>query len=281
MMNDRISPQEETASLIGIAEFSSLAEAEEYALVVVAMGLECWILKSPPADHFAIFADPAHAEAIRGEFRAYASELAEATREIPEPRVFDQGLELALLWVITLFVVFHFQVQDHGVTDRFCSSSTDLIDRGQWWRPFTALFLHADFPHLLGNVILGLIFCLLVAHSMGPWLGWTLILGSGTLANAMNAWLRYPDSFQALGASTATFGALGILVGFGSVIAWQSRSYRKLGGILVPLGAGICLLGWFGKGEPPTDALGHLLGFLAGGVAGVITAAFRVRKGAA
>ncbi len=96
-----------------------------------------------------------------------------------------------------------------------------MIDGGEWWRPFTSLFLHADFNHLLGNVCFGVIFCVLVAHSVGPVLGWVLILASGVMGNILTAGWYYPERFQSVGASTATFGALGILVGLGAWMAWR------------------------------------------------------------
>ena len=263
-----------------VADFDSRAEAEEYALVVLAMGLPCLILESASGfeSRFEIQAPQLHAGAIREEFAAYASEGWDGTPEKLDLPVFDPSLGIALLWAAILFAVFRFQSQYPWVSERFRSSTLDLFDRGEWWRPFTAMFLHADFPHLLGNVVFGLVFFLPVAWSVGPWIGWFLILFSGTLANILTAWLRYPASSFSLGASTATFAALGILVGFGALVVVRTRSYRKLGGIIVPFGAGIFLLGWLGSGAPPTDVLGHLFAFLTGSVAGLVAAAFRLSE---
>ena len=254
----------ENENLIRVSRFDSLAEAEEYALVILAMGEECLILDMP--EGFEILTGESRNDSIREEFAAYAREKAGQTaRELNhDPPLFQSGLELALVWVLALFVVFHFQVEDSEVIERFSNSNLALFDRGEWWRPLTALFLHADFAHLLGNAIYGLVFFQLVARSVGPWFGWFLILSSGVLGNFLSAWLRYPHDVRSLGASTATFGALGILVGVSIVAAWKARSYHKLKGVIAPIGAGTLLLGWLGSGEAPADVLGHVLGFLSG-----------------
>jgi membrane associated rhomboid family serine protease len=132
----------------------------------------------------------------------------------------------------------------------------------------------------LGNIFIGGIFCVMVAQSVGAWRGWALILAAGTLGNALNAGLRFPAEFLSLGASTATFGAVGILVGTASVAAWRSRSYRELRPVLVPVVIGLVLLGWYGTGGETaadgggnTDVAGHFAGWasgvLLGGAAGI------------
>ncbi len=254
-----------------VGTFESLSEAREHALVILAMGRDCWIQPAPDDWGFQIMAESGYAQAIRREFAEYASERETAARSVETPR-FATGLEIALLWVVSLFWIHYLQTQDPAFTQRFCNSSTGLFEHGEWWRPFTSLFLHADLSHLLGNVVFGLVFCLLVAFSVGPWTAWLLILGSGAAGNVFTAWFHHPGDFQSLGASTATFGALGILVGYGALIAWRTRSYRRLRGLIVPLGGGAFLLGWLGQGGPQTDVLGHIFGFLAGVMAGLAAA---------
>ena len=259
-----------------VGEYATAADAQEYALVVLAMNLDCWIKMEAGGERFLLFADPAFAVAIGDEFALYDVERQEEPAAVDLP-LFKSGLELAFLWIMALLVVFAMQGEDPGFTDRYCNSSLAVIGRGEWWRPFTSLFLHGDFNHLLGNVCFGVIFCVLVAHSVGPVLGWVLILASGTIGNVLTAWLHFPERFESVGASTATFGALGILVGLGAFVAWRSRSYRKLGAVLVPIGAGVILLGWFGAGGERTDVLGHVAGFGAGGVLGLVAAWMQIR----
>jgi rhomboid protease GluP len=261
---EAIGPDAEISGLSRLGGWATFAEASEHALVVLAMGRECWIMED--AGVFSIHADPGDEDAILREFALYGQEQAEA-RIVPrrvEFRTFSAGLEMPLLWAGLLLTVFLLQGNDPTLTDRFCNSTTALVEHGEWWRPFTALFLHADAGHLLGNVFIGGIFCVLVAQSVGAWRGWLWILAGGTLANALNAWLHRPGPFQSIGASTATFAALGILVGVTTRIAWATRSYQGFKPLLLPAIAGFILLGWFGSGGENTDVAGHFLGALCG-----------------
>jgi len=257
--------------LVSVGTFPSQSNADEYALVVLAMGLECSVIESPGGQEgFEILVDQAHVDAVGQEFAAYASEQSQPIAAPLDTPAFSSGVGIALIWMMTLLIAYHFQCHDPEVTDRFSNSSRALFDQGQWWRPFTALFLHANLDHLLGNIAYGLVFFLLASHSLGPWKAWPLILGSGTIGNLLTAWIHYPSDYHSLGASTATFGALGILTGISSVTAWRLRSRHKPLLILIPATAGIILLGWLGSGEAPTDVISHLLGFLTGGIFGGI-----------
>lgn len=257
----------EEGGLTLVGEFDSIQEANDYALVVLAMNLDCWVKMEAGGGRFGIFAEAAFEIAIRQEFELYRQEQSEPVRQV-DPPIFESGVGLTTLWVMALVTVFLFQDRDQTLANRFCNSSLAVFDGGEWWRPFTALFLHGDFQHLLGNIAIGGIFCVLVAHSVGPWLGWALILASGMIGNILTAFVHYPEPFSSLGASSATFGALGILVGSSSCLAWWARSYRRLAAAFIPVAAGGILLGWFGAGGPQTDVLAHLAGFSVGACLG-------------
>jgi len=130
-----------------------------------------------------------------------------------------------------------------------------------WWRAVTALTLHLDQMHLLGNLLFGVLAGIAVGRLFGPGIGWLSILGAGACANYVEM-LIAPASHRAIGASTAVFAALGLLAGF----AWRQR--LPLGERLwyrwAPLIAGICLLTLLGAGDAHVDILGHALGFLFG-----------------
>jgi membrane associated rhomboid family serine protease len=128
-------------------------------------------------------------------------------------------------------------------------------------------------------VFIGGIFCLMVAHSFGQLRGWMLILASGVLGNAINAAAHYPEGFLSLGASTATFGAVGLLVGMAIVLAWRSRSYRELKPVIVPVAVGLTVLGWYGVGGENTDVFGHVFGWTSGiGLGLVATSRMKVTR---
>jgi rhomboid protease GluP len=138
---------------------------------------------------------------------------------------------------------------------------------GEWWRSITALTLHLDLEHLLGNLLFGAGAGMLTARMFGPGVAWLSILVCAAAANYVDM-LVSPSSHRSVGASTAVFAALGMLAGFGwgQRIALRGRPRRlyRWG----PLFGGVFLLAFLGAGNEHVDVLGHLLGFAAGIAAG-------------
>ena len=100
---------------------------------------------------------------------------------------------------------------------------------------------------------------------MGPGVALLLIVLSGALANGINAWMHAP-SHDVVGASTAVFGAIGILAGLQAVRRWRRELWK--GRAWLPLAAGLGLLAMMGTGGQRVDVSGHLLGLLCGTVLG-------------
>ena len=267
--------EEGVLALVG--EFDSLQQANEYALVVLAMNLDCWMQMEAQDRRYRLFAERVFLVAIEEEFRLYAEEQAVPGDRRMEVPLYRPGVEFFLLWILVLGFVFMNQTE--ALEDQFCSSSVGIFTHGEWYRAFTSLFLHGDVPHLVGNLLVGGIFCVFVAHTLGPSLGWIAILACGTLGNILTSWIHYPDPHLSLGASTATFGALGLLVGAGCAVAWRARSVRRLGGAVLPVIAGSILLGWLGAGggDPSArvDVLAHVMGFGVGALIGLTIALVR------
>lgn len=136
-----------------------------------------------------------------------------------------------------------------------------LVRGGEWWRMVTALTLHGDAGHLAANLVFGAVFTAFAAQALGNGVACLAILASGGLGNAMNALVQGPGH-SSLGASTAVFAALGILVAH----ALRHRGVLPGGPIrrLSPLVGGIALLAYTGTGGERTDVVAHLTGFLAG-----------------
>jgi len=258
---------------VTLGTWADAMAAHEHALVVLAMGLPCEVIKAPEQSGLSVAVAPKHAQAVLMEWQLYDEEaLARPdTKPVLENRMHPLRLDVASVWVLSLVVVFFLQGRDPTFSARFCNSTTAMVVHGEWWRPFTALFLHSDAGHLLGNALLGGVFCVLVAQAAGALRGWTLILACGTIANALNAASRMPDEFRSLGASTATFAALGILVGYATRGAWMIRSFHGFRMLFAPMIAGGIMLSWFGVGTDAgnTDVLGHMLGWWVGLPAGI------------
>jgi rhomboid protease GluP len=145
----------------------------------------------------------------------------------------------------------------------------------EWWRAITALTLHLDQAHLLGNLLFGVAIGVLAGRLLGPGLAWASILVAGAVANYLDMLLS-PASHRAVGASTAVFAALGLLTGF----AWRHELAlrERLKHAFGPLFGGVCLFALLGAGDQHVDVLGHALGFGTGLVLGWLYAQTGVPK---
>jgi membrane associated rhomboid family serine protease len=151
---------------------------------------------------------------------------------------------------------------------RVGSASSALIVAGQWWRAVTALTLHADVMHLAGNAIACLIFVAAVGRWIGSGLAACSILLGGAGGNLLTAWV-HREAHVSVGASTATFAALGLLAGLQVVRRVRIGPLKRRAWI--PIGAGLALFAMLGVGER-SDVLAHLLGLGVGSVLGMLVA---------
>lgn len=135
------------------------------------------------------------------------------------------------------------------------------IVAGQWWRLATALTLHADWQHLLGNLVIGGFFISRLCRDLRSGPAWLLLLATGMLGNLVNAWLQNP-AHRAVGASTAVFGAVGLLAAI-SMVRYR-HSLRPQRRWTLPVAAALGLLAMLGAGGENTDLGAHLFGFLFG-----------------
>ncbi len=278
-------PTETEEDWVQVGHYPNLEQAYDHGLVILAMGESCQVTAAATPGEFDLHAEALSAARISEELDAYGQEMAlpgerpAVTGEWPRH---SPGWGFCATWMITLIAVFYWQGEDSALVGRAASSSVGLIGRGEWWRPFTALFLHADLGHLVGNLASGMVFATLVAKMVGPLLGWVLILGCGTLGTTITSRLTYPEPFVSLGASTAVFAALGILSGLGIAETLRDRARLPWLKISAPFLAGLVLLGWLGGGGhgSNTDVLGHVFGFSSGLVAGVASGALEGKRAA-
>ncbi len=206
-------------------------------------------------------------EAARAELETYARENAAAWRPRAEPQLSGRAWPGVIAYVAAIVLIvlpvrnFTFG-RDWVEAGRVDSAA---IFAGEWWRAVTALTLHADAAHLLGNAGFGAFFGYSLGRSVGGGVCWALIVGCGMAGNLANAWLAGPDH-RAIGASTAVFAALGLLTGH----SWRTgfRVWSHWRQRIAPLIAGIGLLAFTGTGGENTDIGAHLLGFVAGLIAG-------------
>jgi len=143
----------------------------------------------------------------------------------------------------------------------------ELIRNGELWRTITALTLHADVKHLLGNLVFGVFFGLFAGRLLGSGVAWLAIVVAAACGNAANM-LLLESTHRSIGASTAVFAALGLVAGYvwrGQLMG-QDRWTHRYG----PIVGGLALLMYTGTGGPNTDIGAHLLGFVCGFATGML-----------
>ena len=84
------------------------------------------------------------------------------------------------------------------------------VARGEWWRIFTAIMLHADAGHLISNLSIGVILFGFVMGRFGRGTGLLATLLAGAAGNALSLVLN-SKPFYGLGASGMIMAALGML----------------------------------------------------------------------
>ncbi|WP_374012602.1 rhomboid family intramembrane serine protease [Pseudoxanthomonas koreensis] len=84
-----------------------------------------------------------------------------------------------------------------------------VLRDGSALRLFTALFLHADWAHLLGNLVFLLIFGLPAERAMGPWRFLLLFLCGGAMANLVAVIAIASPDRVVIGASGAVSAVIG------------------------------------------------------------------------
>lgn len=175
----------------------------------------------------------------------------------------------AAVILLVVYVAVHMAGSADVAVTRFGASAYKIIN-GQLYRTVTALFLHADEVHLAGNMISIAIFGTAVCTIAGWGFGWLMILVCGAFGNLINAFM-YESGHISIGASTAVFGAIGILVGYQSL---KSRSVaKKRFAAWIPLACGLALLGLLGSGGVRVDIMAHLFGLVSGAAVGLVYAA--------
>jgi membrane associated rhomboid family serine protease len=133
----------------------------------------------------------------------------------------------------------------------------------------TALTLHADFGHAVSNAVAAAIFLGMVCSLLGLGLGCALVLLAGAGGNLANAFL-HGSPHVAVGASTAVFGAVGVIGGLSMAKHRRSASSRRRAWL--SFAAALALLAMLGTGGARVDVWAHLCGLLVGGVLGIAAA---------
>jgi rhomboid protease GluP len=142
-------------------------EAELYALVLSARGISSAIVYE--GGDFSLLVAPEREDQTIDELAAYDAENQGRSTTTERVRSKPPNIDLVLAyWAILLFF-FATAQRDFLSIDwlDIGSAQGGSIRAGDWWRVVTALFLHESGVHLLGNLVFGTVFLLLLSQVLG------------------------------------------------------------------------------------------------------------------
>ncbi len=261
---------ESTSEPVGaVIPTHSRQQAMDWSLVLLSQGIESlvsttesgWSLVVEPGDHERALET---LEKYRRENRGWRWQQRLRWPEFS----FHFG---ALLWCLVL-VAFHCLPSTHLRVAGTMHS--DAVLNGAWWQLFTAIALHANLGHLMGNLTTGFLLLGLAMGRYGP--GGALLAAylSGAAGNFVGV-LLHAAPYRGVGASGMIMGGLGLL-------AVQTLAATRAGPLLTRhlvtgLFAGLMLFVLLGV-DPASDVVAHVGGFLAGLLFGGLMTALSRKK---
>lgn len=231
---------------------SDFRRAMDLSLVLDQEGI-AHELRSVGDEQWALVVEEQDAQRAEAAVAAFERENPLQARR-PEPVRSSAGaVACGLVFFLALLAMHVWTGPNSAASPWFARGSADAaaILRGEWWRAVTALTLHADAGHAVGNAVLGGLLLALLARSIGSGMASALVLLSGVAGTFAAAGLLR-QNFVSIGASTAAFGALGSL----AALPHRRRAW-------VPLAGGLALLAFLGTSKR-ADLAGHLCGFVCG-----------------
>lgn len=213
-------------------------------------------------------AEAREAEAARRQARQQARA---APGELSKPWVTYVVIGLNLLvWIAMVGSGVHAYEPKGSVLLDWGGNLGVLTGSGQWWRLFTAMFLHGGFIHLGFNLYFAWIVGRVCEQIYGSAAYAVVYLGSGLIASLVSA--AWQPAVVSVGASGALFGVFGAFLAFTvrrrSMLAPEFvRGVLRNGVILVGVNLAI------GIAIPGIDVVAHIGGLVAGFGLGYLIAA--------
>ena len=246
----------------------NLAEANEWALVLAAAGIPYRV--ESLGDEGAVFVPEESLARGRRALRAYDADARPVVHHPP-----PDATSRRTAWTVGLaagagLLVWFLLIGPPATGSWWFSrgaAASSAITNGEPWRAVTALTLHADLAHALGNAVAAALLVPFIVQRLGVGVGLALVVLAGAIGNVLGALVHGPQHL-AIGASTATFGAVGILAAL-RVRTGGSGRHRWT----VPVTC-LVLLAMLGAGQG-TDVLAHVLGMGVGAVLGLVASVFR------
>jgi membrane associated rhomboid family serine protease len=237
----------------------SKRQAMDWSLVLVSQGIETtidfaeesgWRLLVPEQDY-------RRAVDILEQYRIENRDWPWRQRISPKGVLFDWG---SLGWVF--LISFFFWIETHSGVEFRDAGLMDAVavTHGEWWRLFTAIFLHANLGHLAMNASIGFILLGLTMGNFGTGIGLLAAYVAGAGGN-IATWLVFSAGHLSLGASGMVMGCVGLLAA--QSISSRPGTPNRIRYALSSLIGGLMLFALLGL-SPESDVLAHLGGFVSG-----------------
>jgi rhomboid protease GluP len=173
----------------------------------------------------------------------------------------------SIVYLISAFLSQNFTDMDmQTLVDMGALYGPYTVQDGEWWRLFTAMFLHGGMTHILMNMISLYIVGRAADMYFDTKSYLSIYLFSGLLGGLASLYM-HPDSVG-VGASGAIFGIFGALAGFflahREKIASHSKAFMKDFAIII----GINLV--IGFSIPSVDVSAHVGGLVVGLIGGFV-----------
>lgn len=260
----------------------SRRQAMDWSLVLISQGIESTI-EHPAESGWALIIAASDEENAWKAIQLYRSENRQWPwqRELLQPGLlFDWA---ALVWVV-LVLVFYLLDEQRDLRTVGMMDST-LAAQGQWWRLFTAVWLHADISHLAANASIGVVLLGLCMARYGTGVGLLASYAAGVAGNLPSVFI-FQQTHRSLGASGMVMGCLGLLAASSlalimtrqpkrsentnpqtadsaTAMKFLKEAHPATKTVLAAIAGGVLLFVLLGL-TPGTDVLAHLSGFASG-----------------
>ena len=237
----------------------------DWSLVLISQGIETTVDFAEESGWGLILPAQEHERAL-GILEQYQIE----NRHWPWRQELSSGDVLfdwaSLGWVLLIGIFFWIQTHAGAAFEEAGLMDAIAVSHGEWWRLFTAVFLHGDIAHFALNASIGLFLLGLTMGNYGTGVGLLAAYLAGAGGNVAT-WLINIGGHRSLGASGMVMGCVGLLAAQAIFPRTHGPNNWKIavGGIA----AGVMLFASLGV-SPGSDVLAHLGGFISGIVLGYV-----------
>ena len=162
-----------------------------------------------------------------------------------------------IIYVVTLLPGIGTLLLNYGVQVNY------FVLTGEWWRIFSAMFLHAGFMHVLFNMFSLYLFGPELEKIAGKARFVTIYLISGIVGN-LATYLFNDSSYATLGASGAVFGIFGA---FGALVYYTRHTMPMLRKLILPIIVIGVIMTFL---QSNVNVYAHLGGLVAGFILGLV-----------